>query len=89
MNRQERIKTILTEQLSPIHLEVIDDSHKHVGHAGATPGGETHYSVIVECAAFAGVGKVKRHQMIYALLGEEFNTGLHALAIDARAPGER
>ena len=89
VNRIERIKAILTQALSPGHLELHDDSHKHAGHAGAQPGGETHYTLVIEAAAFADKSKVVRHRMIYALLDEEFKTGLHALAIEAYAPGER
>jgi BolA protein len=85
MNRLERIKSILTEKLHPAHLEVRDDSVKHAGHAGARAGGETHYEVIIEAECFRGVSKIQRHQMIYKLLTEEFNTGLHALTIKAQA----
>lgn len=83
MNRAERIKAILTEQLQPIHLELRDDSAKHAGHAGAQPGGETHYALVIRSDTFAGLSKVQRHQMIYTLLDTEFKTGLHALSIEA------
>ena len=89
MNRKERIEAILSQALLPSYLALTDDSEKHAGHAGAKPGGETHYSLVVEAPAFSGLAKVKRHQMIYALLAAEFEQGLHALAIDARAPDER
>lgn len=81
MNRAERMKTILTRELAPHHLEIIDDSHKHAGHAGARPGGETHYSLIIGSAAFVGKSKVQAHQIVYALLKPELDSGLHALAI--------
>ena len=89
MNRRERILAIITRELSPSQLSLADDSAKHAGHAGAAPAGETHYTLQVEAACFSGMSKVKRHQMIYGLLAEEFNTGLHALAIEANAPGEK
>ncbi len=89
MNRHERITAILTQGLAPSHLELRDDSHKHAGHAGAQPGGQTHYMLSVESGAFSGVGKIQRHQMIYKLLADELNSGLHALSIKAFAPGER
>jgi len=85
MNRLERIRLILAENLNPAHLEVRDNSHEHAGHAGAHPGGETHYEVVVIAECFRGLSKVQRHQMIYKLLAGEFKTGLHALSIDAKA----
>jgi len=85
MNRLERIRSILTENLNPAHLEVRDNSHEHAGHAGARPAGETHYEVVVIAECFRGLSKVQRHQMIYKFLAEEFKTGLHALSIDAKA----
>ena len=88
MNRAERILSILTQQLSPSQLELRDDSAKHADHAGALPGGETHYHLIVASAQFSGMNKVQRHRKIYGLLAAEFKEGLHALSIDARAPGE-
>ena len=81
MNRAERMKAILTRELAPHHLEIIDDSHKHAGHAGARPGGETHYTVVIGSAAFTGKSKVQAHQMVYAALKPELDSGLHALAI--------
>lgn len=86
MNRKERIHTILSEGLMPSQIEIIDDSAKHAGHAGARPEGETHYTVKITSAAFAGKSKVQMHQMVYALLDDEFKAGLHALAIQAKAP---
>ena len=86
MNRAERITSILTQAFSPRQLELRDDSHKHAGHAAARPQGETHYHVKIVAEPFSCLSKVKRHQAIYALLSEEFNSGLHALSIDARGP---
>jgi len=88
-NRAERITSILTQALQPIHLEVRDNSHSHAGHAGASPGGETHYEVVIEAECFHGLTRIQRHQMIYKLLAEEFKTGLHALSIEARSTGEK
>ncbi len=81
MNRKQRIQDILTRELSPHHLEIIDDSSKHAGHAGARPEGETHYTLVIGSAAFTGKTKVQAHQMIYGLLKPELDSGLHALAI--------
>jgi len=69
-------------------LEIEDDSDKHAGHVGARPEGETHFRVRVVSAAFEGLASVKRHQVIYALLAEEMQNGVHALQIEARAPSE-
>jgi BolA protein len=86
--REHRIRTILIQAFAPTDLAVEDDSARHAGHAGAAPGGGTHFSVRVVSAAFAGLSRVERHRRVNAALGEELTTGLHALAITAKAPGE-
>ena len=88
MSIQERIVARLTEALDPIVLDVIDESDRHAGHAGARPGGGTHYRVRIVSAKFAGLSRVARHRVVYAQLPAEFADGLHALALDAKAPGE-
>lgn len=88
MNRADRIISILTQALLPSHIELTDDSAKHAGHAGAAPGGETHYTLKIRSKAFNGLNKVARHQKIYGLVAEEFKDGLHAFAIEAKADGE-
>ncbi len=66
-----------------------DDSAKHHGHAGWREGGETHFSVaLISAQAFAGNSRIERHRMINAVLAEELGSGVHALAIEAEAPGE-
>jgi BolA protein len=65
---------------------VVDESHLHKGHAGHRPEGETHFRVKITAQAFAGVSRVEAHRMVYAALADEIADGLHALAIDARAP---
>jgi BolA protein len=84
----ERIERKLRAELAPLSVTVTDDSHKHHGHAGWREGGETHFSVTVVSAAFAGKSRVERHRMINKALAEELAGGVHALAISARAPGE-
>jgi BolA family transcriptional regulator, general stress-responsive regulator len=69
-------------------LDVIDESHLHAGHAGARPGGETHYRLDIVASAFAGKSRVERHRLVNALLDEAFKRGLHALALRARTPEE-
>jgi BolA family transcriptional regulator, general stress-responsive regulator len=82
-NRKTRMEDAL-KALNPSFLEVIDDSHKHAGHAGARPEGETHYTIRIVAPGFAGKSRVATHREINALLADEFATGLHALAIEAR-----
>lgn len=73
--------------LAPEHVEIIDESALHAGHAGAKSGGG-HYQLILIAAAFAGQNSVARHRAIYQALGDLMNTRIHALAITALAPGE-
>ncbi len=74
--------------LDPERLELVDESAKHVGHAGARPGGNTHWRLTIVSAAFAGKSTVARHRLVYAALGDLMQNPIHALAIVARAPGE-
>ena len=74
--------------LQPIVLELVDQSEAHRGHAGWRAGGETHFDLTVVSAAFAGKSRVQRQRMVLGALKEEFEAGLHALSIQARAPGE-
>ena len=85
--RVERIRALLVEALDPAAIEVVDDSHKHVGHAGAR-GGQGHFSVDIVSAAFAGKLPLARHRLVYAALGEIMQTDIHALAIKAQTPAE-
>lgn len=76
------------QSLAPLRLELVDDSARHAGHAGAAPGGNTHWSLLIVSAAFAGKPAVARQRMVYAALGDLMQNPIHALAIVARAPGE-
>jgi BolA protein len=73
--------------LNPTVLEIIDESHKHAGHAGARDGGG-HYVLNIVSAQFSGKNTVARHRMIYSALGELMKREIHALTILARAPDE-
>lgn len=88
MTRKSRIETALKSAFDPVSVQVLDESHQHAGHAGAQPGGETHYRIDVIAEAFRGKSRVDRHRMVNAALAPEFQSGLHALAVSARAPGE-
>ena len=80
------IRAALERQLEPLTVEVIDDSLLHAGHAGASAGG--HYRVRIVCAAFAGRSRLERHRLVYQALAAYMQRSIHALSIDARAPGE-
>ena len=86
-DRLERIRTALIDELAPEHLEVIDESHLHVGHAGAREG-KGHYRVQIVAKQFTGLPALKRHRLVFAAVDEMMTTDIHALSIDARAPGE-
>ena len=84
----EAIHHKLTEAFAPSRLEIEDDSSRHAGHAGATPGGESHFNVLIESAAFAGASKVVRQRLVYKALAHELSGPVHALTLKALAPGE-
>ena len=84
----ETMRTKLEAAFRPEHLEVIDESEGHRGHAGWREGGETHFRIDVVSRAFEGKSRVERHRVINAALAGAFERGLHALAIQAKAPGE-
>ena len=86
--RAERIRAALSTAFAPARVEVRDDSHLHAGHAGARPGGETHYSVHIVSPAFAGLNRVARHRAATDALAAEFASGLHALSLRLQTPEE-
>ena len=88
MARVNDIRRKLNEAFAPEALAVEDESERHRGHAGWREGGETHFRLRIVSDAFRGKSRVERHRMVNAALAEEFAQGLHALAIEARAPGE-
>lgn len=83
-NRAERIAARLDALFSPQVLEVVDESHLHAGHAGASPLGETHFRVEMTALSLAAFNRVDRHRAIYTALKDEFDSGLHALALDIK-----
>jgi BolA protein len=88
MSLKDWITETLRERLDPTRLVVEDESQQHFGHAGWREGGETHFRIDVVSRAFEGKSRVERHRLINAALAGAFERGLHALAIQARAPGE-
>lgn len=85
-NRVARIEAAL-QALAPVSVQVVDDSHRHAGHAGARDG-RGHFSVDIVSAAFTGLAPLARHRRVYAALGDMMQTDIHALAIRARTPEE-
>ena len=82
------IERLLAAAFAPTHLAVINDSARHHGHSGDDGSGESHFSVEIESAAFAGVSRLERQRMVNRALGDIPGQRVHALAIKARAPGE-
>ena len=82
------IERRLKAALEPTHLSLTDDSERHRGHGGYNPAGESHFSLVIESARFAGMARVQRQRAVYAALGELMDGRVHALSIRASAPGE-
>jgi BolA protein len=88
MSRSDVITEKLRKAFAPASLRVEDESHRHEGHAGHRPGGETHFRLYIVSDAFRGKSRLERHRMINAALAAELAGDVHALAIHAAAPGE-
>lgn len=86
MNRQQRMEAVLRTAFAPEQLEIRDDSASHAGHVGARPGGETHYAVHIVSKQFEGMSRIAQHRAVQQALAAEFESGLHALVINASAP---
>lgn len=84
--RVDRICAALGQRFTPLALEVIDESNRHAGHAGAAVGEVTHVRVRMTSAAFAGLSRVARQRAVNEALAAEFAGGLHALALELAAP---
>jgi BolA protein len=88
MSVEDQIREKLTRAFAPLALEVVNDSHRHAGHASSPGTGESHFTVKVVAQAFAGKSRLERHRMVNQALAAELAGRVHALAIDARAPEE-
>ena len=86
--RIERIREALSRALSPVQLDIIDESHLHAGHAGARSG-RGHFRLTVVSDGFTGHSPIARHRMVYAALGDLMHTDIHALSIEALTPDEQ
>ncbi|MBT3360884.1 MAG: BolA family transcriptional regulator [Rhodospirillales bacterium] len=82
------IEKKLADEFKPLRLEIIDESARHAGHAGARPEGESHFSVEIVSEAFAGKSRVERQQMAYAALAQELTDDVHALSLKTLTPEE-
>ena len=82
------IRQRLVAALAPTRLELDDQSDHHVGHAGHDGRGESHFALVIESSAFAGLTRVARQRAVYAALGDLMEQRVHALTIKALAPGE-
>lgn len=82
MRAVDKIREKLTKEFSPVHLDVIDQSHLHEGHAGARPGGESHFHVEIKADAFNGCSRVNRQRMINKCLEEDLKNYIHALSMN-------
>ncbi|MGN3973903.1 BolA family protein [Tsuneonella sp. SYSU-LHT278] len=85
---QNEMEALLEGAFAPSRLQVINDSAKHRGHAGDDGSGESHFTVVIESAAFAGKSRLERQRMVNAALGDIPGQRIHALAIRAFAPGD-
>ena len=85
----DTLRQKLTAAFVPSRLEIVDESVRHAGHAGAREGGESHFNVLIEAPAFAGTSRVQRQRMVYGALAEELAGPVHALSLRALAPGEK
>ena len=82
---RDKIEEKLTAAFSPVFIEVIDESDQHVGHAGARPGGNTHFRVTLKSPVFEGLSRVQMQRRVMSELKDEFDAGLHALALHLSA----
>jgi BolA protein len=85
-DRIRQMDSLLRQTLNIHNLEIEDQSHLHAGHAGAKAG-KGHFRVLIVADEFAGLSPIKRHQLVYAAVGDMMNTDIHALIIDAQPPG--
>jgi BolA protein len=85
--RIERLRARLTERFAPLELDVLDESHRHQGHAGAADG-RSHFRVRIVSEAFRGLTPLARHRLVYAAVEDLLRTEIHALALEAQPPGK-
>lgn len=84
----ESMRRKLTEALAPTRLVIIDDSHRHAGHVGARPEGETHFRIEIVSASFAGLSRIERQRLVHRVLAAELAGRVHALSLATLTPAE-
>lgn len=87
--RADRMQATLAGAFSPASVEIVDQSARHAGHAGARAEGETHYAVLLVSDAFQGQSRIDRHRRVQEALASEFARGLHALTLTLRTVEEQ
>lgn len=85
--RRDRIVAKLSAEFDPVHVEVVDESHLHAGHAGAKSGAG-HFRVMIVSNRFEGVGRIERQRLVYRTLADEMGPEIHALSIKTVSPSE-
>jgi BolA protein len=88
MSVAETIRDKLTGRFAPTRLEIADESHRHAGHDGTRPEGETHFAVTIVAPGFAGLSRVARQRLVHETLADELATRIHALSLTIRTPDE-
>lgn len=84
MTRAEKIVERLEAAFAPSVLDVVDESEAHRGHAGFQEGGESHFRVMIEAEAFAGLSRIEKHRAVHGALGKDLVAQIHALALTIR-----
>ncbi len=88
MSVAETIRGKLEDAFRPTYLDIVDQSHLHLGHAGAPEGGESHFRVEIAASAFEGKSRVERQRLVYSCLADELAGQVHALSVAAKTPDE-
>lgn len=89
MSAETRLREKLIVALTPVRLDIINESELHAGHRSSPGTGESHFRILIVSEAFAGKSRVERHRMVNSALGDEVGGRIHALALSTYAPGER
>ena len=90
MKTASTIRQKIAERFSPVHLDIIDESHLHKGHAGYQEGGESHFfRLLIVASAFEGLSRLQRQRAVNQCLAEELQSGIHALAMKTGTPAEQ
>ena len=88
MQIANRMRDLLQARFQPTRLEIVDESHRHAGHAGARPEGETHFRVVITSTVFENLSRVQRQRLVYDCLGDLLSAPIHALSLRTSTPNE-